>query len=234
MTTEKLVVSQDGPQIKTLYRIGGTSGILIGVLYVVITLLYVLGGLLPDDSEEKLKYLAAHTLQWWGILWLSVLTDFLFILVAWSLYVALKDIDRNTMLMGAGLIVVFVILDLAITWPNYSVLITLSGKYTNAIDEVDRQSLIGAASYTAEVLSSRLLGSYIILVPSIGIFMIGMVMMKGIFNKATAYLGLITGILGTISVVGAFFVEAIGTAAIATSIFTTIWVLLVGFRLWRL
>jgi hypothetical protein len=39
------------------------------------------------------------------------------------------------------------------------------------------------------LLESSLLGVYIILVPAVGILMTGLVMLKGIFSKSTAYFG---------------------------------------------
>jgi hypothetical protein len=55
-------------------------------------------------------------------------------------------------------------------------------------------------------------------------------MLRGIFSKATAYLGVVTGILGVVSVVGAFFIGALDIMAIPTSILTTVWFLFVGYR----
>src|SRR4249919_3685915 len=91
-----------------LYRLGGISAIVLGLSYVIITVLYVLGGALPTSGEEWLRHLAKHTAEWWGILGLSVLTDFLFIFVAWALYDALKGVDRNLMAAGAGFLILFV------------------------------------------------------------------------------------------------------------------------------
>jgi hypothetical protein len=84
------------------------------------------------------------------------------------------------------------------------------------------------------VLESRLLFVYNTLTLAVGILMTGFVMLKGVFTKSTAYLGLVTGILGIVSVVGPFFVSALSAAIIVTSILTTVWVLLVGYRLYRL
>ena len=69
---------------------------------------------------------------------------------------------------------------------------------------------------------------------AIGILTTGFVMLKGIFSKGAAYLGLAAGILGILSVAGAFFVSSVGAAIIATSVLTTVWVLVVGFKLYIL
>ena len=222
------------PDTKGLYRAGGISAIVLGISYVVIIAVYVLGGAPPSEAEQWLKYLSGHTTAWWTILGLSVLTDLLFVPVALSLYLALKHVNRNAMLAGAGFMVSFVILDLAVTWPNYSSLIILSGKYAAAANDAQRTAFVAAAHYASAVLTSSVVGVYAILVPSLGILIIGLVMRKGPFGKLTAYLAVISGILGIVSVVGPYFVRALGLAIVIGSALTTVWVFLVGYRLYRL
>jgi hypothetical protein len=220
--------------MKVCYVVGGVSAIVLSISYFIITILYVLGGALPGGGEEWLRHLAQHTMEWEAILGFSVLTDFLFIFVAWSLYIALKKISKSTLLTGIGLLGLFVVLDLAVTWPNYASLITLSGKYATAINETQRMTFVAAADYAYGVLSSRLFAFYAILVPALGILLIDLVMLKGLFSKFIAYLGIATGVLGIISLVGPIFIPTLGMTAILTSVLTTVWVLLVGLRFIRL
>src|SRR6266571_3122337 len=93
---------------------------------------------------------------------------------------------------------------------------------------------VPVANYPSAVLESSLLGVYAILVPAVGILMTSVVMLKGVFTKTTAYLGLVSGILGIVSVAGPFLVRSLGAAVIMSSVITTVWVLLVGSRLYRL
>ena len=231
---EKLLVNSDNSNMKGLYRVGGMSAIVLSMSYIIITVLYVMGGALPSGGEECLKHIAKHTLEWQAILGFSVLTDFLFVFVLWSLYWALKEINRNATLAGIGFVGLFVVLDLAVTWPNYSSLISLSTKYAIATNDTQRMAFVAAANYAYGVLSSSLFAVYAILMPALGISIIGLVMLKGTFSKVTAYLGVVTGILGIISVVGPFFLTALGMVAIITSVLTTVWVLFVGFKLLKL
>lgn len=78
------------------------------------------------------------------------------------------------------------------------------------------------------VLASRLEAVYAIVVLSFGILMIGLVMLKGIFSKSTAYLGLVTGVLGIVSIAG------MNVTIIMNAVLATVWVLLAGYRLYRL
>jgi hypothetical protein len=173
-------------------------------------------------------------MAWWTILWLSVLTDLLFLPVAIALYAALKKFHRNAMLLAAVCMALFVVLDLAITWTNYAALITLSGKYAQAAGEAQRAAVIAAAEYPSVVVESNLVFFYNTLVLGVGILITGFVMLNGVFSRSTAYLGLATGILGIISVVGPVFVSALSVTIIVTSILTTVWLLFVGYRLCNL
>ena len=114
------------------------------------------------------------------------------------------------MLVGAGLLVLFVILDLAITWPNYAVLISLSGDYAAATDDAQRAALIATAGYPTAILDSGLLGAYIILVPGLGVLVIGLVMLRSAFGRTTAYLGVATGLAALVAVVGPLVSAALG------------------------
>lgn len=219
------------PSRRSLYRVGGISAILLSVSYVIITVLYTLGGALPGEAEGWLRHLAAHTPEWWAILVLSVLTNLLFLPILCAIYVSLKETDKNRMLLGVGLVGLFVVLDLAVTWPNYASLIALSGQYAAAVNGA---AILAAASYAVSVLSSTLFGVYAILIPALGILFIGHVMLKGKFGKVTGYLGIVTGVFGVISVAGPILLPALGTAAVLTSVLTTAWVLFVGVKLLRL
>lgn len=213
-----------------LYRIGGLSAIILFVSYAIITVVYVVGGPLPDGAEEWLKHIAGQATGWWAILALSVLTDVLFIPVLVALYFLLRHLNNIWTLVGTGLIGLFVILDLAITWPNYSSLITLSNNYLS-LDDNQRRTIVAAATYAHSVLSSDLIAVYIILVPSLGILIVGLVMIKGAFKKGVAYLGIVTGVLGVVSVLGSFFSDSFGIGVILTSVLTTFWVLFLGLKL---
>jgi hypothetical protein len=222
------------PDGKWLYRAGGISAIALGISYIAIIALYVPLGAPPSGAEARLAYLAGNSTAWWAILGLSVLTDFLFVPIAGSLYIALKGLDRNAMLLATACVALFVFLDLALTWTNYAALITFSGRYAAATNEAQRAAIVWVANYPSAVLESGLLFVYNTLVLAVGILMTGLVMLKGIFNKSTAYMGLLTGILGIVSVVGSFFGNALSALIIVTSLLTTVWVLFVGYQLCRL
>lgn len=225
MTSEKMTVDTDG---RWLLRVGGISALLIGAAYVITIVLFAYVGTPPSGGEAWLKYLAGKTTRWWAILSLSVLTDLLYIPVAASLYLALRHLSRNVMLIAAAFVGLFIVLDLAVTWANYASLISLSGSYAAAAADAQRESYVAAANYASAVLGTRLEVGYSIVSLSLAILVIGAVMLKGVFNKATAYLGLATGIVGIASLAG------FGVTVIVNAVLATVWILLVGYRLFRL
>jgi hypothetical protein len=237
MSAENMRVNAVDPEGKWLYRVGGICALLLGIGYIITIPLFVSAGAQPSGGsggEAWLTYLAGKTTVWWAILGLSVLTDVLYVPVALALYLALNGVNRNAMLVATAFVGLFVVLDLAVTWPNYVALITLSGNYAAAINDAQRAVYVAAANYPSAVLGSSLEAVYSILVLSVGILLIGLVMLKGVFRKSTAYVGVVTGIFGIVYVAGSPFISALRVTIIITSALTTVWVLLVGYRLYRL
>ena len=234
MSAQKMMVDAVDPNAKWLYRVGGISALAVGLGYIIIIPLYLMAGVLPSGGEAKLSYLAVKTAPWWAIIGLSVLTDLLYIPVALGFFLALKGINRSAMLLAAALLGLFATLELAITWPNYAALIGLSGQYSAATTDAQRAISIAGADYVSALLASPLVPIYTILVPGIGIFITSLVMLKGIFDKSTAYLGLVTGLFALMASVGPFLVSALDITIIIVSLLTTFWFLFAGYRLYRL
>lgn len=217
-----------------LVRVAGVSALLIGIGYVVIIPLYAAVGVPPDDGAAWLAYGPGKTTTWWAIVGLSVLTDALFVPVAAGLFVALQAVDRGAMVIGSALVGLFVVLDLAVTWPNYAALLQLSDAHAAATDSAGQASLVAAAEYATAVLSSKLEAVYSIVTLSAGILVIGLVMRRSAFGGVVAWLGIVTGVIGIMSVAASVFLGSLGITIILASAVTTIWVLLVGYRLLRM
>jgi len=231
MSVEKMTVNVADPDGKWLYRVGGISALVIGIAYIIIIPLFAhVGGAPSSGGEAWLKYLEGRTTVWWAILGLSVFTDFLFVPVALSLYLALERVNRNAMLVATAFVGLFVVLDMAVLWTNYASLLTLSALHTAATTDVQRASYVAAADYASAVLASHTEVFYSIVDLSLAILIIGFVMLKakGIFNKTTAYLGLAAGIFGIVSIAGFFVI------IIINALLVTLWLLFVGYRLFKL
>jgi hypothetical protein len=210
------------------YRVGGVAALVLGIGYVIIIPLYAYVGAPPNGGEAWFKYLPGKTTIWWAILGLSVFTDFLYVPVAFALYLALKELSRNLVLLATAFVGLFVVLDLAVTWSHYASVLTLYRNYATATDEARRASYVAAANYASAMLTSPLEIVYAIVTLSSGILLFGLVMLRGAFNKTTAYLALGTGVLGILSLTGFSF------AIIGNALFATVWLFFVSHRLYRL
>lgn len=210
-------------------RIGGIAALAVGAGYILIIPVFASVGTQPTgDGEAWLRYMSAHTAQWWVILGLSVVTDVLYIPAGLGLYTALRGISRSAMLLALALLALFVALDLALTWPIYAGLLGLSGEYASTSDAARRAALSAAAGYPVALLGSKLFAVYTIVIPGIGIGIIGGVMLRGVFNRVTAYVGLATAVFAVAALLG------ITATIVAAALLTTAWMLLVGYRLVRL
>ena len=214
---------------KRWYRVGGAAALVLGIWYVAIIPLYAHVGVPPiGGGEAWFKYLSGKTTFWWTILGLSVFTDFLFVPLALALYLALKGVNRNAMLLATAFVGLFVVLDLAITWSHYASILTLYHEYSKAADDANRAGYVAAANYASAILSCPLEIVYAIVTLSSGILVTGFVMLGGAFSKTTAYLGVATGLLGIASLTG------LSPIIIGNALFATAWLFFVGHRLYRL
>lgn len=231
MSADTMTPDTIDPDGRWLYRVGGISALLLGIGYVVTIPLYASVGAPPSGGEAWLAYAAGRTGTWWAILGLSVLTDILFVPVVLALYHALHEAGRGAMQLAAAFVLLFVVLDLAVTWTNYAALITLTDAYATAVTGAQRAAYVAAATYPAAVLASSLEGVYSIGVLSVGILVAGLVMLRTGFGRAAAWLGVATGVLGIVSVAGPFIVPGLGAAVIVASVLTTAWALVTGWQL---
>jgi hypothetical protein len=116
----------------------------------------------------------------------------------------------------------FVILENAVNWTSYGSLILLSERYASATSESQRATLLAAATYVSAVLESPLAAVWAIGTLSFALLVIRIVMLKGVFSKITAYLGIVTAVFGIAAVAG------VGIAIILNAVAATIWLFLVG------
>jgi hypothetical protein len=218
-----------------MYRVAGISAIVLAVGYVLAIPIYSLVGDQPAaDIEAQLTYFAEHATGWWSIVVLMVATDLLYVPVYFGLYLALKHLNRGLVAMGAAFAaLLFVILDLAVTWTAYSTMITSGVQYVAATSETQQAAVVAAAAYPAAILQSPILGTYAIVIPALGALFVGIVMLKGVFGRLTAYLALGMGVVG-ILYIGSFFIEGLSALRYATGLLAIPFYLLAGGRMYKL
>lgn len=209
-------------------RMGGVAALLLAVGYVATIPLFAVVGAPPSGAEARLEYHATTAATWTAIVALSVLTDLLFLPVSIGLYMALRRSSESAMLLATAFTLLFVVLDLAVTWPSYVSLIGLSQEYATAITVDQRATLVAAAGYPSAVLSSPLLSIDSILTLSIGILVAGLVALRGAFGRLAGVVGVTTGLMGIASVAHTALTGEVSPLAIATSVLTIAWLVLVG------
>lgn len=223
------------PEGKWLYRVGGIAAIVLVVGYFLSMLTYIWVGDQPASGiEAQLAYFAEHAAGWWVIVFLMVITDLLLVPIFFGIYLALKHINKGLMLVALTFTAfLFVILDLAVTWTAYSTMIIAGVSYATATTEVQRAALTAAAAYPSAIAVSPLAGTYSIVFPAVGVLFAGLVMLKGVFNKATAYIGVAMGLTG-ILFMGSFFIESLDVIRYINAMLAIVFYLLAGVQLYKL
>ncbi len=181
---------------KGVYRTGGICLIAAGILILISTTFGYMLGTPPGNNEAYLQSLATHSAvarlnygSW-------VFIDVLLIIGTLGLYLALKGVNKNAMLVAAGLVGLFLILDLGITEFNSLTLITLTQSYASATSDAQRAAYLAAENWGLATIPMASFFSW--LGPSAGFFMVAIIMRKSSFGKFTASLGMISNGLGII------------------------------------
>jgi Domain of unknown function (DUF4386) len=226
------VASHLDPSWKGIYRVGGFCLLLAGLIYLIeVTLNSFWGMPGATDSVPYLQSLAAHPHQAQVQYGLYSLADFLFVPGVLALYLALKHLAKNPMLIATGLMAVFIVVDVAITEPNSLTIVALTQHAAAATSATQQAAYLAAANYALAALPLATFYSWVI--GCVVVLIASMVMLKGAFVKLISYLGVVGGIMG---IVAGFYVYVPALAVLATpALFAFgLWWVLVGIRLYRL
>ncbi len=229
-------VTGPDPSWRGLYRAGGVSAL----LYVVLTFAVpvVLGFITPQPPSAGgvatfaggvaiLQFIASNgsvfILEQALIFGPSVLAMVVFL----ALYMALKHLNKSYAAIGALLAIAAAVLTL-VTFSIMGGLVYLSGEYVAATTAAQRAAFTTAAEGLIAVHNAMIADGILF---TIGILIISLVMLKGVFQKGVAYVGIVTGVLGIVS-------EALrpilGPGYIVYGVLLLIWFIAVGWKLYRL
>jgi hypothetical protein len=223
--------SQPDPSWRSLYRVGGWSGLIIVVPYLAaIVLVSAAPPPLETGGAETLEYVASHKVLYAieQVAWMApgVLAMVLFL----ALTAALWRLDKGYAAI-AGLIGTSawaLTLALPTSGGGSPVLVDLADRYANAASPGQRTGLAAVAEgFLAENNTPSIVG----VLTTVGILLISLVMTRGVFPRWVAYLGIGTGAVGVVS-------EALrpmlGAAYSIYGIALLAWFLAVGTALLRL
>ncbi len=220
------------PAWKGMYKIGGVSAILIGILFVTaLPFFFAISSAFPPSSGlEAMKAITQNKLFFLISESVGTLFTILFLPLTFALYLALKGVNRNYMLIASGLIGVGIPLTLLDTAVALS-LVSLSDGYVAATGT--QQAAYIAAADLAQGMRTALF--ILFAIPfAVGILITGLVMLKGVFSKWIAYVGVLAGILG----LEPFPIPALGTLGVIIlaggGILLVIWLFVVGYKLYKL
>jgi hypothetical protein len=125
----------------------------------------------------------------------------------------------------------FLVLYLAITELNTLTLVSLTQHYTAATSDAQRAAYVAAATYALATLPNATFFSYA--VSSIGLLMTSLVMLKGVFNKPSALLGIVASLEGIVGSCYVFY-SAFAALLVPSLIAFGLWALFAGTRLYKL
>lgn len=219
------------PSWRGLYQAGGVSAVLFVVLVLAaIVIVVVAPPPLNANGATTLQYVASHKALYIieQALWLALSVFAMVVYLA--LFEALKHVNKSYAALGALAGFVSWALGLAIptTGGGAPVLVYLSDQYMTATTAAQHTAFATAAEvFIAENNITTAVG---VLAP-LGMLIISLVMLKGVFPKSIAWLGIITGALGIVS-------EAlrplIGPGYFVYGILLPAWFLVVGWKLYLL
>ncbi|WP_185747087.1 DUF4386 family protein [Humibacillus xanthopallidus] len=219
------------PQWRELYRIGGVCAWLFVALIVVAIVIVATTPMPPSNGgAATLDFIAAHRMtyiveqQLWLVPGVFAMVTYL------ALYPALKDVNRSLASLGSALGGVAWALTLALptTTTGAPALVYLSDQYAAATDAAARAGLAAAAeALVAQNRTTVAIGP----LTTVAMLVVSVVMIGGVFPRAVAYLGIVTGLLGIAAEVLRMVVE--GFYGIY-GVLLPIWMAAVGWQLYRL
>jgi hypothetical protein len=221
------------------FKVGAVAFVIIGAWYVFGIFWPLLVGVPAPGfatppvltNQQYFNTLASHPTAATVFYAMYSLVDFLVIPAVIALYLALKGIHKNAMLVAMALAGVWAIIDVSVTQFNSLALISLTQSYNATTDVVQKAAYMAAANYALAAIPIATFYSYI--VGSVAFFIAAAVMLRGVFRRAVAYLGIVANGLGFIS---AFVLFGPGLAVILVPalVLFGLWNILVGARLYTL
>jgi hypothetical protein len=231
-STEEAKVQVD-PTWKGVYRVGGLSLVAAGILYLVGSTLGFYLGADPGNSQAYLQSLATRPIVAPITYWIFSLADIFFIPAILGLYLALKGINKNAMLIAAGFLGFFVILDLGVTESNTLALVALTHSIAAATGDAARAAYQAAANWGLATLPIATFFSWF--GPSVGFLITSIVMRKCIFGRNVARLGII--VYGLAIIASFYFlypVPVLGIILTPILLLYGVWLIAAGRRLFKL
>ena len=225
---------------KSLYKAGGISGVLVGILLIIAIVLISITPQAPTSGGiATLEYIASNRLVYIVGQVVGIAPVFLEIVVFLALLMALKGFNKSAAAIGSVLAIVSQAVVLASV--NFGGLVNLSDNYMVAVTDAQRAVFANAAEWAIAFNNSVSASGIDVIMTSgaIGVLILSFLMLKGVFQKGIAVLGIIAGVLGIISAFGVFIsplpvTPQLGIGYTLYAFILTIWLVAVGIKLYKL
>jgi len=225
-------VTAPDPSWRSLYRAGGVSAALYVVLIIIPIVLLTTTPQPPlSGGAATLQYIASHKpvylIELVSFVGLSLPAMIVFL----ALYMALKQLNKSYAALGTIVAIASEVIALAYNSSPPSLntgLLYLSDHYVAATTAAQRA--VEATAAEGLIAVSNAVNAAGILT-ALGILILSLVMLKGVFPKGVAYLGIVTGALGIASEA---LRDMIGPGYFVYGLLLPLWFLAVGWKLYRL
>jgi len=186
----EVIVAGPDPSWRSLYRAGGISAILYVILGIIVPVLLLIGS---SDSRDMngaalLQFIASNRTWWMVVQTLTLGASFLAIVVFVALYAVLKHLNKSYAAIGTITAIVCEILFIAF-YPLTLGLVYMSDQYVLA---TDTQRIALATASESLLAQNTVFNPFYDIVFVVSILIISVVMLKGVFHKSVAYLGIAT------------------------------------------
>lgn len=216
---------------KSLYTAGGICAFLYVLFALVVPFFLFMNNTQLSymvSGSEILTLIISNGNAWWIALQTMVLgTSFFAIITFVALFVALQHLDKGKAAVGAITAIVIHILFIA----YYPVMLGLSHLAKHYQTASDAQQMSFASAAEALLAINNAFNPLYESVFAISILFLSLVMLKGVFHKVVAYLGIITSISAFIAL---SLWPLVGIGYFWWWLFFMAWFLAVGWKLYRL
>jgi hypothetical protein len=220
------------PAWRRFYVVGGVSSALY-VLFALILPAVLTFLLFPrfwevlDDAPELLPWIADHALGWHVIQGATLESSIFLILTFVALWLALRHLDQVWSAVGAIVAITSQILFMA----YYPVLLGLAylGERYPTVGGAEQQSLVAAAEGLV-AQNSGFNPVYEALL-AVGVIILSLVMLRGVFPRWVGYLGILTGAVALTAIV---LHPVLGLGYLLWWVFLIAWLVAIAWYLTRL
>ena len=230
--SQKVIDGSSDPTWNRLYRVGGIAAVLYVVMIIVPLVLLTAAPQPPlTGGAAVLEYIAAHKAIYLVELISFVGLSLPALVVFLALFVALQGVNKSYAALGALIGIASEIIALAYSSspPSLHVgLLSLSDQYIAATTTAQRFALANAAESLLAIANAVNAAG---ILTALGMLILSLVMLQGVFPRWIAYLGVLTGTLGILSEA---LRDVIGPAYLLYGLLLPIWFLVIGWTLYQL